>query len=116
MPITSHDIAFQDIIDRLNFAYAHAGSLYSNIAGAATTQVKTGAGILRDISVNAAALNGTITVYDNTASSGTKIATITFPALALLQSQVQLSFNCAFSTGLRVVTTGAGLDITIIYE
>ena len=116
MPITSQDIALQDIIDRLNFTYVNVGNTFDNIVGASTTQVKTGPGTLHSIIINNAVLSGTVTIYDNTASSGTKIATITLPVLSLTASQIQLNYNCSFSTGLRVVTTGANLDITVIYD
>lgn len=85
----------------------------TNIAGAATTVIKTGSGVLKGIVVNKAVANGVITVYDNTAGSGTKIATITNPA-TLLHSQVSLDFNCKFSTGLTIVTSAAD-DITVTW-
>ena len=85
-----------------------------NIAGAATTVVKSGGGTLIGIVVNKAVASGVVTVYDNTAASGTKIATITFPAV-LLGNQVNLTYGCWFSTGLTVVTSAAD-DITVIYN
>lgn len=90
------------------------GDSFLNIAAAATTVVKTGAGILRKITVNKAILSGVITVYDNTAASGPKIATITNPAV-LLQSNFTLSYDVAFANGLTVVTSAAD-DITVVYE
>lgn len=95
----------------LNFAQGYA---FSNIAGAATTTVKTGAGTLRKIVVNKAVASGVITVYDNTAGSGTKIATVTNPA-TLLHSQMELVYDAAFATGLTVVTSAAD-DITVVYS
>lgn len=87
---------------------------YSNIAGAATTTVRTGKGVLKAIVVNKAIANGVITVYDNTAASGTKIATITNPA-TLLHSQISLDYGeAAFTTGLTIVTSAAD-DITVIW-
>jgi len=55
------------------------GYKYRNIAGAATTVVKSGKGRLVTINVNKTIASSTITIYDNTAASGTKIATITNP-------------------------------------
>lgn len=89
------------------------GSLFLNIAGAATTTVRTGKGTFYSIIVNKAVVNGVITIYDNTTNSGTKIATITHPA-ALLSSQYNLDFYANFSIGLTVVTSAAD-DITIVY-
>ena len=93
---------------------ASAGYKYRNIAGAATTVVRSGPGRLVQININKSVLSTTITVYDNTAASGTKIATITNPS-TLHQDQYSLAYNCAFNTGLTIVTSGAD-DITVIYE
>jgi len=91
------------------------GLKYRNIAGAATTTVKSGRGRLFGIVNNKTVANGVVTVYDNTATSGTKIATITNPA-AILQSQYDLNYmGLEFATGLTVVTNAAD-DLTIIYE
>lgn len=79
-----------------------------------TTSVKSGAGYLHTITINTAAASGVITVYDNTAASGTKIATITQPA-TLLKTSETLTYDVAFSTGLTIVTSGAAQDITISY-
>lgn len=87
---------------------------FANIAGAATTVVKSGAGTLDRIVVNKAVASSTVTVYDNTAASGSKIATVTNPAL-LHADQYVLDYGCAFATGLTVVTSGAD-DITVIYR
>jgi hypothetical protein len=88
---------------------------YQNIAGAATTVLSTGKGVLTAIIVNKAVANGVITVYDNTAGSGDKIATITHPA-TLLHSQMHLPYyRLRYNTGLTVVTSAAD-DITVIFE
>lgn len=91
------------------------GNKFLNIAGAATTVVKSGRGSLLGIVVNKAVASGVITIYNNTAASGTKIATITNPA-TLLHSQVSLDYkNIDFSTGLTIVTSAAD-DITVIFN
>lgn len=84
-----------------------------NIAGAATTVVKSGEGVFGGIIINAAIASSVITIYDNTAASGTKIATITNP-VALLDSQRALMYSCRFATGLTIVTSAAD-DITVLY-
>lgn len=84
---------------------------YTNITSATTTTVKSGSGFLHGITVNAAAAGGVITLYDNTAGSGTKIGTITFPA-TLLANQLLLIFDVKFTTGLTIVTS-ASTDLTI---
>lgn len=81
---------------------------YTNIATATTTVVKSGSGVLRRITINTTAA-AAITVYDNTAGSGTKIAT--FPASAIVGSY---EFGVKFATGLTIVTAGAS-DITVAW-
>lgn len=82
---------------------------YSNITSATTTTVKSGAGFLHCITVNTTAA-GAITVYDNTAGSGTKIGT--------LKSSIAENtyyFDVSFGTGLTIVTAAAS-DITVSYR
>jgi hypothetical protein len=85
-----------------------------NITDASTTVVRTGPGALMAIIVNAAVANGTITIYDNTAGSGTKIGTITYPATLLANHNV-FPYFCKVTTGLTIVTTGTA-DITVVYK
>lgn len=86
----------------------------TNIVTATTTVVKSGAGILRQIVFNKPVVLGVTTIYDNTAASGTKIATITNPA-ALLSQQMAIPYNVRFQTGLTIVTSTAD-DITVCFE
>lgn len=90
------------------------GDNYTNISSATTTAIATGRGTLKRIVCNKAVTNGVITVYDNTAGSGTKIATITHPA-TLLQNQYDLEYNLQFTTGLTIVT-GSTDDITVVWS
>jgi hypothetical protein len=83
---------------------------YNNIATATTTVVKTGAGVLHAITINTTAA-AAITVYDNTAGSGTTIATIAAsPAIGQY-----FLYDVAFVTGLTIVTAGAS-NITVSYR
>ncbi len=71
------------------------------ISTATTTVIKTSAGLLHTLVVNGGT-TGTIIVYDNTAASGTIIASFdTTNALATY------TFNATFATGLTVVTSAA---------
>lgn len=91
-----------------------AGYSSSNITAAAptTTVVRTGSGILHSITLNKPAATGVITVYDNTAASGTVLATITTPANP---QPVTLIYDLYFQTGLTIVTATAAQDITISF-
>jgi len=84
-------------------------SNYTNITSATTTTVKSGRGTLKSIIVNTTAA-GTITIYDNTAGSGTKIGTLKASVV-----EGVYEYNCRFLTGLTIVT-GAASDITVIWE
>lgn len=83
--------------------------LYRNIATATTTAVKSGSGVLKSITVNTTAA-GAITVYDNTAASGTKIAT-----LKASVAEGVYEYDVSFNTGLTIVTAAAS-DITVAYR
>jgi hypothetical protein len=88
---------------------ASASNKYSNVTTATTTVVKSGSGILERIIINTGASTSTITVYDNTAGSGTKIAT------AATTAQGVLIYGCRFGTGLTVITSSTA-DITVVYR
>jgi hypothetical protein len=90
------------------------GNNFLNIAGAATTLVRTGGGTLKGLTINKAVASGVITIYDNTSATSTLIATITHPA-TLLATQYALPFDIKFSTGLTVVTSAAD-DITVVWN
>jgi len=90
-----------------------AGWTASNITTATTTVVKSGAGVLHLVNVNTkGTVASTVTVYDNTAASGTKLATIDS-----LNLSGPFQYDVSFVTGLTVVTTGtAAPDITVSYR
>lgn len=79
------------------------------ISTATTTTVKTGKGVLRRIIISETAA-GAITIYDNTAASGTVLAV--FKASIVEDSH---EFNVRFGTGLTIVTAGAS-KVTVIWE
>jgi len=81
---------------------------FQRIATQTTTTVKSGSGHLHSIVLGATAA-GAITVYDNTAGSGTVIATLK----ASIVEGTYL-FDCQFSTGLTIVTAAAS-DLTVTY-
>lgn len=92
---------------------AAAGSFsYKNITTDTTTTLKTGPGYLHTVCVNTPAATGTITVYDNTAASGTKIGTIT----SFASVSGCFTYDVAFWTGLTVVTATAAPDVTVSFR
>lgn len=93
----------------------NTGRSYKNLSGAGTTVVQTGRGVLEQIIVGSAAANGTVTVYDNTAGSGTVITTLTFGASP---SPTFGSIDCGelqFQTGLTVVIATGG-NVTVVWS
>lgn len=90
-------------------ASATGGYSYANSTTATTTVVKSGAGTLHSIVVNTTAA-GSVTVYDNTAGSGTKIATLKASVV-----EGTYVYDVAFATGLTIVTAAAS-DVTVTYK
>jgi hypothetical protein len=87
---------------------------YLNITAAtAGTVVKAGPGQLFAINLQNMAIGSVLTVFDNTAASGTKIATYTQGAAALV-SPVTLFYDLKFNIGLTIVTTNTN-DITVTF-
>lgn len=86
----------------------------TNITTATTTTPKSGAGTFGGLVINKAVATATITIYDNTAASGTLIGTITFGA-AVSGDPITLTYNASVTTGITLVTSGA-TDITVLYN
>lgn len=88
----------------------------ANITTATTTTPLTGAGVLKKIIINKAVATGVITIYDNTAASGTKLGTITFGAALLTDPPIEWCPDSAIiSTGITIVTSQA-FDLTVCYD
>lgn len=83
--------------------------LYSYISSATTTQVKSGAGVLKAIVVGETAA-GAISIIDNTSGS-----TVNIGQLKASVAEGTYTFNTSFNTGLRIITAGAS-KITVIYR
>jgi len=86
---------------------------YSNIAANGTNTIKKGSGILHAIVINTkGASSNTLTIYDNTTNSGTKIGT--------LDTTVNFGtflYDVRFGTGLTVVgATGTSSDFTVVFR
>jgi hypothetical protein len=87
-------------------------SIYKYISGASTTVCKYGSGKIHNFIINDGAAGSSITIYDNTAGTGTIIGTIN---TATVSAPVSLDFNCPFFTGLTIVVVNA-VNFTVIYE
>lgn len=90
------------------------GYNHSHITAAAptTTVVKTGQGVLHTITLNKPTATAVITIYDNTAASGTVLGIITVPASP---QPVTLTYDVTFTVGLTIKTETAASDITVSY-
>ena len=81
----------------------------THISTATTTVIKNVPGFLHSVTINTTAI-GTITIYDNTAASGTVLAVIAASTL-----EKTLTYNGVFNVGLTIVTAAAS-DITVSYR
>ena len=92
---------------------------YVNIVGAGTkiitNPVGVGGGKLIRIVINNPVASGTITIYDNGAASGNKVGTITLPA-TVNSPGGSVEYGVTLKTGLTIVTTGSGIDVTVVYK
>lgn len=105
-------IAGEDLTNNRLDVEQHFG--YSTeITANTTTTVKSGAGFLHTVYINQkGASSNTATLYDNTAGSGTVIATIDTTA-----NVGSIVYDVAFSTGLTIVTaTGTAPHLGVSYR
>lgn len=86
--------------------------LYNYITTATTTQVISRPGRLVAIILNKPVASSTIKLIDGTAGTTANMATITNTADV---KPYRLEYNMRFSSGLRIVTSGAD-DVTVVYE
>jgi hypothetical protein len=74
---------------------------YRNISTNASTQVKTGPGVLHLVAVNNIGTAETLTIFDNTSCTGTTIA-----ALSAVSGPESIGYDVQFFTGLCVTSAG----------
>lgn len=86
---------------------------YRMISTAATTVVSVNAGTLRRIALNNPGPGGTVTLYDNTAASGTQVGIISVPGSA--NNPFMMEYDIEFQNGLTVVTSSA-MNITVVFD
>lgn len=85
---------------------------YKHITTDTTTTVFSGAGVLGAICINTTASTETITIYDNTAGSGTVVGIITLGTA----TGGCFAYNAAMTTGLTLVTATAAGDLTVVWH
>jgi hypothetical protein len=83
------------------------------VTTATTAVLKYGLGQLHRIVINDPTTGTLMTIYDNTAGSGTIIAIVNLGTKAV--SPVSIEYNLPFNNGLTIVSTGTW-DATIVYE
>lgn len=121
--VTDFETTYKALANRPSFFHGQFRNKFLNITGNTTATVKTGAGVLRGLSINDNTTGGCITVYDNTSASGTKIGTFQAgtPSGGLVSTSgspgpTSLLLTAEFATGLTIVTSGStSNDITVYY-
>lgn len=83
---------------------------YKHINSTGTTQLRTGKGLLRRISVNDIGTGMNIKVYDDTSGTSNLIADINPTVTGML------NFNVRYNNGLKIVITGTAGSITVMEE
>lgn len=90
----------------------HSEPIYKYISGASTNVLKYSGGNLHRIIINSGGNGSSITIYDNTSGTGTRIGYIeTFKVSA----PTSIDFMSPFYNGLTVVVVGT-VTFTVIYE
>lgn len=89
--------------------------LYQHISTGTTTTVKSTSGVLHTLAINTCVASATVTIYDNTAASGTIIGVLTCPSTITGITPETTLFDLRFATGLTIVTSGA-TDVTATYR
>lgn len=91
------------------------GEVILSIGTTAGTVLKYSAGILRVLNISGVLNNSVITLYDNTAASGTIIWSS--GAMSAQTQPFSLEFNeTSFDNGLTLEITSANSNITVVYE
>ena len=100
-------------IDTKLSAFKAGGSSFAWFSTATGSTIKSGAGVVRRVIIGSN-VTGTVTLYDNTAASGTVICSL--PCFPSSTPCNYVELNAAFSTGLHCVTTGSGISVTVVYD
>lgn len=104
--------AIQTAVESTNPVPVYNSHSFVNITTKTTTVVKASAGTLVSVIINKSGSTDTLTIYDNTAASGTLVGIITSPTVGM-----EFRYLAAMGTGITVVSGGgtAG-DYTVTYR
>ncbi len=108
--------AFKPVMLQVSGTLAIAGYNYTRVTSAATTQVKTGPGILHSVCINKLGASATIELDDQTSNAAPVIAIITLPATITAITGFVLDYDVQFNTGLSVTVGTAAVDATIVWK
>jgi hypothetical protein len=86
---------------------------FVQLVGAATTTIKSGSGRIHTLCITNNGGGFSITIYDNTAGSGTQIISVTNGNVA---NETTYLLDAEFTTGLTAVLAGAANQCTITYQ
>jgi hypothetical protein len=89
--------------------------VYCNVANPGSTQIKTGAGVLHTLAINAPAAAGSITITDGVIGvpGPVRMGLVGLPAG---QQPVTLIYDVAFKQGLVLQFSPAGLDLSASFR
>lgn len=90
-------------------------SYYHAAGTTAGVTLKVGAGSLRHLVISNVSTNANLTIYDNTAASGTVLFTTGGMPATTQPFDIDLE-DLAFFTGLTFAVTGAACSVVVIYE
>ena len=85
----------------------------TRIASAATTQVKSGNGVLKRITFGKPIASSTVTIYDETGADTTEVIDIITNTADV--KPYFLDYDLKFTRGLKIVTSAADF-ITVVWE
>jgi hypothetical protein len=108
--LAGEDLANDVMKSELRYSYLHQAGTTAGVT------VKSGAGFLHALNLNTPVASTVVTLYDNTAASGTVIAVITLPGTLVSEGPSTAIYNVSFTTGLELVVATGAADVTVSYR
>lgn len=102
------------ILERIGRPLTEKTSYYHATGQEAGEILKRGSGVIHSLEISSVSVNSVVTIYDNTAASGTIIwASGTMPAIT---APFSVKLDLPFWTGLTLVVATADCSLVAIYE